>query len=1071
MATIVAGDVTVLSNDFDMSEASSSVDISLPFEVEIAAVLLTVGMALLWRSKCQKKHPKHLKSKDSVSRKIPSPNLCQQIVEKGTAGEHAEVLKLWNAAKESEPMGTKTLPFITKALLAAEPQKAVEEIADHFSTHSSLREGTMCYSAVLDAFTAEGHAGIMDELLHIFSSNYGFKVTTVVQENMACAYAHDGDMEKFDALWSKLTTREKKVSAKCHSGALRGLLQSQQPERAAKVAKAMKALGYTVTPYLVTEIYRTFVQTGKAAEAMTQCLPEVPPSAHAATILLEHCGEKENLALAKQLMQSFLSEGTQLSYAAQEAYLKLLIFRLDAQAFPLFEKLCRNCRQSLQESSFVRLLGKCADSKYVRFAERVVEQARATSGMSLAIYSAMMKVYSAVDKPELACNLYEKLQGEGLEADHGLRCSLISYASECGNDELVQALLLEQETQRGRDSPKQGGSPRPGEQTTSVAPSSRAQRWIYSIRACAKHCDVEKACSLLEQALAAGCTDRVLFNCALDVCASSGDVGRARELLARMHAMQHGSTKPDLVTYNTMLKVHAAKGDFRGARRLLGEIEAAGFSPNCLSYNMMINIAATSWSANFQVAWDIVELMLSKGMQPDNFTLSTLFKAAKRSAVVADVEKIFKLMDGLKIDAVSDEVLLMAALEMAMKHGMTARLKAVLSSSLLADVKLSANAYAMALKAFAMLKDFQRCLELWNEMVNIRGIEPSRGCLETITEILASEGQGDLAADIIEKSQAQKSCNNQVYSHLLEGLKKYHRKSGVELLEALKGTKLQKKTVLYNLIIEQYTKEQATDCAQPISKIVSMMKQDSVALDNFTLSLQVKAYCYSGQLRMAVAVFEEARLANNVTDTVAFNTLLDGCTRNNEFALAGKLIDSMEAYHVTPSLFTIGSIVKFWGRRRQLAKCFEAVDELSRKYNLVPNGPVNNCLLSACVLNGEVEKGFEVMARLRSAGQQVDTKAASSMIGLCLRSAPQTPPRLVEAVDIAREVAFAAPGMAWNGRNSAGGSRSALEPEVLEQLGAALKQAGRYEELGAGLFERLKSSSYRPQAAATEGRR
>merc|ERR1719310_235201 len=101
---------------------------------------------------------------------------------------------------------------------------------------------------------------MIDDLVNTMTNDFGLKVTTPMQELLATAFAQNGDMDKYTLAWKKLSSKERKVSAKCHSAVLRGLLQNQQPELAAEVAKSMKALNYNVTPYLVTELYKVFVQ-------------------------------------------------------------------------------------------------------------------------------------------------------------------------------------------------------------------------------------------------------------------------------------------------------------------------------------------------------------------------------------------------------------------------------------------------------------------------------------------------------------------------------------------------------------------------------------------------------------------------------------------------------------------------------------------------------------------------------------------------------------------------------------------------------------------------------------------
>merc|ERR1719356_1820895 len=139
------------------------------------------------------------------------------------------------------------------------------------------------------------------------------------------------------------------------------------------------------------------------------------------------------------------------------------------------------------------------------------------------------------------------------------------------------------------------------------------------IRAASQNKDVNLACEVLQKLKGMGqVPDTAAYNCALDVCAQAGDLERSRALLAEMQEL---SARPDMITYNTMLKCLALKKDMRGAKAMLAEMENAGFPPNDISYNVIINMAVSS--GQFSEAWETVEMMTSKGIKIDQYTIST----------------------------------------------------------------------------------------------------------------------------------------------------------------------------------------------------------------------------------------------------------------------------------------------------------------------------------------------------------------------------------------------------------------------------------------------------------------
>merc|ERR1719262_866607 len=101
--------------------------------------------------------------------------------------------------------------------------------------------------------------------------------------------------------------------------------------------------------------------------------------------------------------------------------------------------------------------------------------------------------------------------------------------------------------------------------------------------------------------------------------------------------------------------------------------------------------------------------------------------------------------------------------------------------------------------------------------------------------------------------------------------------------------------------------------------------------------------------------------------------------------LADLLLQDMEHRQVPPSNFTLGIIVKMWGRRRQLEKAMQAVETLPKKHGFVANAQVRTCLMCTCLNNNAVDKAIEVFHEMRGAGLATDAKAYAALISGCVR--------------------------------------------------------------------------------------
>merc|ERR1719330_2054161 len=86
----------------------------------------------------------------------------------------------------------------------------------------------------------------------------------------------------------------------------------------------------------------------------------------------------------------------------------------DGSALELFEEVQRfDIRFS--DSFYVSLIARCAEPKFLRFAEEIARVLRARGGMTVSTYSALMKVYAFCSLYDKACDLYGELLDQALE--------------------------------------------------------------------------------------------------------------------------------------------------------------------------------------------------------------------------------------------------------------------------------------------------------------------------------------------------------------------------------------------------------------------------------------------------------------------------------------------------------------------------------------------------------------------------------------------------------------------------------------------------------------------------------
>merc|ERR550514_2441957 len=140
------------------------------------------------------------------------------------------------------------------------------------------------------------------------------------------------------------------------------------------------------------------------------------------------------------------------------------------------------------------MVALCAESKHVQMAERAVEYSKQKGRGSLALYSALMKVYAASRLFNKSCDLYESMVKDELELDTVAYGCLIKAAAESGRLELARKLF------------RQSGNP-------------DLLNYMSLIRAAGRESNVPKALGILDELERSPLVvDTTAYNCVPEVC-------------------------------------------------------------------------------------------------------------------------------------------------------------------------------------------------------------------------------------------------------------------------------------------------------------------------------------------------------------------------------------------------------------------------------------------------------------------------------------------------------------------------------------------------------------------------
>jgi len=949
--------------------------------------------------------------------------LRKQIEADISTGHNRGAIQAWRNVRDQGPTQVETLKIVVQALALSEPQ-ALTEVVDHIVAHPTVLACPRVATAVLDIVARTGHTRIMEDLALSFRHKLHIPTTPQMYEVLLGGFASVGEVHKIDALRKELVSVGQTLTARGYSLIIKGFLKNGLADSSLQCITEMCQAGFYVPSFAVTQLFRVASDAGRTQEIFERAHdsgifegPKASTSlpAEAVAVLLDDCCKRNDLKLARRIEVLAKEVGSPLLTSSFDSLLKIYAVAGDPQALTVFQEM-RSSSTRISEGLCVGLLARAADSKFLRFAEEVVSFARERDGMSIVVYSALMKVYAYSGLYDKACDLYDQIKADGLEPDSMMYGCLMKFAAECGRSEFSRFLA-------------------------DKAPTLDVQNYMSLIRAAGRDKDVNRAFAVLQRLQDTGVVlDLPAYNCVLDVCVCVGDLKRAKSLIEQMK----GACSIDIITYNTLLKGLCNAGDISGAKAWLQEMEQSGHPPNDVSYNCLINAAIST--GRFNDAWEIVTMMQEKHVPVDHYTVSIMMKSLKKAKNPKQVVKTLELLDSSGLEVCSDEVLLNTVLETCIWHKQYPRLKRVLQAFTESGLRPSVPTYGSLIKASSALGEVDKCWFLWRQIVDERGMDPSDIVLGCMLDALVCNDCLEAAVDLLNHWKTRVQPNTVMYSTIIKGFALSRQAArAMEMWREMLQLNIPMNTVAYNALIDAQARVGAMD---DVEILVKSMEPNGCTPDVITFSTIVKGYCVKGELHRALEVFQNIDHNGMVADAIIYNTILDGCIRHNNMQLADELVGHMASYNITPSNFTLGILVKMYGRRGQLDKAFEIAVSLPKQFNFTPNSQVRTCLMCACVNNRALSRAFDVFEDMKRSRDGVDVKAYGALLSGCVRHG-----HLKEAVHLVEE----AYGLKGGVRKLARGEN--LESERLEQLLRSLSQQGLGDEIGVPLVEGLRANN------------
>merc|ERR1719379_2997888 len=438
---------------------------------------------------------------------------------------------------------------------------------------------------------------------------------------------------------------------------------------------------------------------------------------------------------------------------------------------------------------------------------------------------------------------------------------------------------------------------------------------VTIIKTCGEEKNLQGAVRVFDRLKQKGAQmNALIYNCLVDACVQCGDTAAALEYFQQMKQLGFA----DVVSYNTVLKAHLALGRFPEAQELLREMAQNGQPANSVTYNEFLSACVAA--RDRRSMWSIVDQMQASGTAPNAATCSILLRSLTEHSHISDVQRAIELIEQMQEPV--DEVLFSSVVEVCIRIGRLDKLTEIMQKYEKGNrlPTFTAPTYGSMIKAYGQARDVGRVWAIWRDMRG-RGVNPTAITVGCTVNALVKSGEVEeawkLVQDLMKDESLKQHVNTVIYSTILKGFVLSKQPQRVFTVHAkMRESGTQCNTITYNTMIDACAR---CGIMEKVPPLLEEMKAGCVEPDIITYSTIVKGYCQSGDVARAFEVLKEMKGDGKYApDEIMYNSLLDGCAKQNLVQDALWLLEDMRDSGVSPSNYTLSITVKLMGRARKL---------------------------------------------------------------------------------------------------------------------------------------------------------
>jgi len=952
-----------VSTDSTSSEAISQVawDVLISVRVEIFMFLAAVvGYLLLFASRIPKDVQRlRMKAKlPQATPKVPeekeepedvTPKKFKSFDEVNDSlrhalevGDHRAVLKCWNAIKQFDGVPSMSVAQIVESMqhLKKDAQFIIKELQTFFKKNpSECHMG--CLDNVLESLAKRLDSQLVAMVVDMLPS-IGLKQDQRSYEIRLSMHASTRSFAEVQGLVAEMQANQVEFSTPVKLALLKVAIQTEKFEEGLSHFSQLKeswdgqASSWAVPRHIMAQFVQMACKTHQLAALLVE-VKSVPLPEEVINEMLSECIRMNDTELARSVETLARAQEGSLADSTYSLLLKGLDGRPWRMKAVVQEVLNREAAEVSTDLA-ISVLKVCGKLNDVGLGDMLLERMQPKQ---MVVLSAFIRFYTEGSHHNKACDVFEKYvlplsagdKQRRVMIDARVEQSLMSSALKCGRSSLVQCLF---------DGSK-----------TDVA------KHIVMIRKCASENNLKGAMSIFTSLKEGGVEmNSIIYNTVLDACVKCKELKAAEDWMS----LTKEAGLVDAVSFNTLMKAYLMNGNLDKARELIQDMKKAGLQPNRVTFNELLNAVVVNSSRRSDV-WQVIKEMKEASIPPNQVTCSILLKSLNAKSSDTDITLTMDLIE--MIDEPMDEVTLSSTVEACVRIGkpdmLASKLRQLEGKQRI--VVTGSHTCGSLIKAYGHAKDMEGVWRSWKEMRS-RLIKPTSITLGCMVEALVNNGDTEGAFELMHEMQQDEQCrdtvNSVIYCSVLKGFARQRKLERVwDVYQEMSAKHIEMSLITFNTIIDACAR---SGQMESLPKVLQDMRKHHVDPNIITYSTILKGQCQAGDIQLAFSTLKDMRRETDLKpDEIMFNSLLDGCARNNLFEEGMQLFEEMQKEGIVPSNFTLSIMVKLLNRSRKVEEAFALVQDLSRKYNFKPNVHVYTNLMQACIGNRQQHRALTVL--------------------------------------------------------------------------------------------------------------